>query len=140
MNKTFLERQQARRKREKRRRAEAILIMIMTIICAVLFAAYIGLREAEIIPKGWSWLFLVIIGVAAIAVKLIQKRVDPEAFAADLKEMEKEEKASEDIRRLKISRTWGGTVCEFITAILLIVSWILILRDWPSLAQDGYTS
>lgn len=116
------------------------MTIIMTVISAVLFVAYIGLREAEIIPKGWSWLFIIIIGAAAIAVKLIQKRVDPEAFAADLKEMEKEEKASEDIRRLKISRTWGGTVCEFITAILLIVSWILILRDWPSLAQDGYTS
>lgn len=116
------------------------MTVIMTIISAVLFAAYIGLREAEIIPKGWSWLFIVIIGAAAIAVKLIQKRVDPEAFAADLKEMEKEEKAAEDINRLEISRTWGGTVCEFITAILLIVSWILILRDWPSLAQDGYMS
>ena len=116
------------------------MTVIMTIISAVLFAAYIGLREAEIIPKGWSWLFIVIIGAAPIAVKLIQKRVDPEAFAADLKEMEKEEKAAEDINRLEISRTWGGTVCEFITAILLIVSWILILRDWPSLAQDGYMS
>ena len=116
------------------------MTVIMTIISAVLFAAYIGLREAEIIPKGWSWLFIVIIGAAAIAVKLIQKRVDPEAFAADLKEMEKEEKAAEDINRLEISRTWGGTVCEFITAILLIVSWILILRDWPSLAQDVYMS
>ena len=116
------------------------MTVIMTIISIVLLAAYIGLREAEIIPKGWSWLFLVIVGVAAIGVKLIQKRVDPEAFAADLKEMEKEEKAAEDINRLKISRTWGGTVCEFITAILLIVSWIMVLRDWPSLAQDGYTS
>lgn len=116
------------------------MTVIMTIISIVLLAAYIGLREAEIIPKGWSWLFLVIVGVAAIGVKLIQKRVDPEAFAADLKEMEKEEKAAEDINRLKISRTWGGTMCEFITAILLIVSWIMILRDWPSLAQDGYTS
>ena len=113
------------------------ITIIISVISMVLFAAYIGLRETGILGEGWSWLFLVIIGVAAIAVKLIQKRVDPEAFAADLKEMEEEEKASKDISRLKISRTWGGTVCEFITAILLIVSWILILRDWPSLAQDG---
>ena len=116
------------------------LSVIIWGVSLVLFLAYVALRETGIVGSGWSWLFIVIVGVAAIGVKLIQKRVDPEAFAADLKEIEEEEKASKDISRLKISRTWGGTMCEFITAILLIVSWIMILRDWPSLAQDDYTS
>ena len=116
------------------------LSVIIWGVSLVLFLAYVTLRETGIVGSGWSWLFIVIVGVAAIGVKLIQKRVDPEAYEGDLKEMEMEEKAAGDINRLKISRTWGGTVCEFITAILLIVSWIMILRDWPSLAQDGYTN
>ena len=115
------------------------LAVITWTISIVLLAAYIGLRMAGIIGEGWSWLFIVIVGAAVIAVKLIQKWVDPEAYKADLKEMEKEEKAEEEISRLHIGRTWGGTICELITAILLIVSWILILRNQPSLAQDGDT-
>ena len=116
---------------------EKKITVIISIISIVLFAAYIGLREAGIIGEGWSWLLLVIVGAAAIAVKLIQKRVDPEAYKAGLKEMEIEDKAAEEISHLPISRTWGGTVCEFITAIMLIISWILILRDYQSLAQDA---
>lgn len=115
------------------------ITVIISIISIALFAAYIGLRETGIIGESWSWLLMVIVGVAAGAVKLIQKRVDPEAYMADLKEMEKEEKGEEEISRLPIRRTWGGTICEFITAIMLIVSWLLILRDLPSLAQDGDT-
>ena len=115
------------------------ITVIISVISMVLFAAYIGLRETGILGEGWSWLLMVIIGAAAVAVKLIQKRVDPESYKAELKEMEKEEKAEEEISRLPISRTWGGTACELITAMMLTVSWILILRDQPSLAQDGYT-
>lgn len=113
--------------------------VIMTIISIVLLAAYIALKETGIIGEGWELLLFVILVGALAVVKLIQKRVDPDAYKAYLKEMEEEEKAVEGISRMKISRTWGGTVCEFITAVLLIVSWILILRDQPSLAQDGYT-
>lgn len=113
--------------------------IIISTISAVLVVAYIGLREAGIIDQGWSWLFLLIVGAAALAVKYVQKRVDPEAYMADLKEMEKEEKGEEEISRLPIKHTLGGTICEFITAIMLIVSWLLILRDQSSLAQDGET-
>ena len=106
-----------------------------------LLAVLIGLNWVGTIDSGWTLpLFFVFVIIAAGIVKFIQKRVDPEAYQAELKEFEAEEKAEEEITRIKIQRTWGGTICEFITAMLLIVSWILILRDWPSLAQDGYTS
>ena len=99
------------------------LMVITWIISIVLLAAYIGLRKAGIIGEGWSWLFIVIVGASAVAVELIQKLVDPEtyrAWRADLK--------YEDIKSLKIKRTISGTICEFITALLLIVSWMLIFQ------------
>ena len=99
------------------------LMVITWIISIVLLAAYIGLRKAGIIGEGWSWLFIVIVGASAVAVELIQKLVDPETYRtwrADLK--------YEDIKSLKIKRTIVGTICEFITALLLIVSWMLIFQ------------
>lgn len=104
------------------------LNVIIWVISIALLAVFIGLREAEIIGYGWSWLLLVLAFLAAIGVKYIQKRVDPESYQAGLKEMEVEEKAEDEISHIKIKRTWGGTICEFITAMLLIVSWILILH------------
>ncbi len=104
------------------------LNVIIWVISIALLAVFIGLREAEIIGYGWTWLLLVLVFLAAIGVKYIQKRVDPESYQAELKEMEVEEKAEDEIGHIKIKRTWGGTICEFITAMLLIVSWILILH------------
>jgi len=111
--------------------------IITSIISIALFAGYLGLRAAKVIGEDQTWLPWLIVGAAVIGVKLIQKRVDPESYKADLIEMEKEEKAEEEIRSIPISRTWGGTICEFITAVLLIVSWLLILRNFSSLAADG---
>ena len=111
--------------------------IITSIISIALLAGYLGLRAAKVIGEDQTWLPWLIVGAAVIGVKLIQKRVDPESYKADLIEMEKEEKAEEEIRSISISRTWGGTICEFITAVLLIVSWLLILRDYSSLAANG---
>ena len=113
------------------------ITVIIWVISIALLAVFIGLREAGIIGEGWSWLLLVIVFLATIGVKYIQKRVDPESYQAELKAQEIEDKAEEEIRRFEIKRTWGGTVCEFITAMLLIVSWMLILKDFSSLANDG---
>ena len=111
--------------------------IITSIISIALLAGYLGLRATEVIGEDLTWLPLLIGVAAVIGEKLIQKRVDPESYKADLIEMEKEEKAEEEIRSISISRTWGGTICEFITAVLLIVSWLLILRDYSSLAANG---
>ena len=66
--------------------------------------------------------------IILVAVYFARKRFDPEGFKAELMEVEEDEKANQEIQKIKIKRTWGGTVCEFITAMLLIVSWILIIR------------
>lgn len=113
------------------------MTIITSIISIALLAGYLGLRATEVIGEDLTWLPLLIGVAAVIGEKLIQKRVDPESYKADLIEMEKEEKAEEEIRSIPISRTWGGTICEFITAVLLIVSWLLILRDYSSLAANG---
>lgn len=111
---------------------------VMWGIAIPLTAVLIGLNWVGTLDSDWLLpLFFVMIIVAGGIVKFIQKRVDPESYAAELKEYKAEEKAEEEITRIKIKRTWGGTICEFITAILLIVSWILILREHPSLASDG---
>ena len=103
-----------------------------------LLAILIGLNWAGYISSGWIVpLSMAIVFIASGIVAFIQKRVDPEAYKARLKEMEVEEKVEDEIRQIKIKRTWGGTICEFITAMLLIVSWILILKDYSSLANDG---
>lgn len=113
-------------------------VTIITLIISIaLLAGFLGLRAAKVIGEDHTWLPWLIVVAVVIGVKLIQKRVDPESYQADLIEMEKEEKAEEEIRSIPISRTWGGTICEFITAVLLIVSWLLILRDFSSLAADG---
>lgn len=114
--------------------------IIMWAIALPLTAVLIGLEWMDILDYGWVLpLLFVIMIIAGGIVKFIQKRVDPEAYQASLKEFEAEEKAEEEIKRIKIKRTWGGTICEFLTAMMLIVSWILILRDRPSLASDGET-
>ena len=103
-----------------------------------LLSILIGLNWAGYINSSWTVpLSMAIVIIASGIVAFIQKRVDPEAYKARLKEMEVEEKVEEEIRQIKIKRTWGGTICEFITAMLLIVSWILILKDFTSLANDG---
>jgi hypothetical protein len=112
--------------------------MISWAIMIPLTAVLIALSWADRLDSSWTLpLFMLCSIIAAGIVKFIQKRVDPEAYKAELKEYEAEEKAEEEIRRIKIKRTWGGSICEFITAMVLIVSWILILRDHPSLASDG---
>lgn len=103
--------------------------LTMGIIGGGLVAAYIVLLVTDNISDGWTLLFLIILAFVPDAVEFFQKRVDPEAYEAELKKKEIENKAAEEISHVKLSRTWGGTVCEFITAILLIVSWILILRN-----------
>lgn len=115
-------------------------IVITWSIIIPLFALLMGLSWAKILDSDWLWpLTLLVAFVAGAGVKFVQKRVDPEAYKAELKEMELEDQAEDEISRVKIQRTWGGTACEFITAMLLILSWILILRDHPSLASDGET-
>jgi len=112
---------------------------IMTWAIALpLIAVLIGLEWKDILDSDWLFpLFIVIMGIAYGIVKFIQKRVDPEAYKAELKEFEAEEKAEEEITRIKIKRTWGGTICEFITAVLLIVSWILVIKGDPWQAAAG---
>ena len=103
-----------------------------------LLAIMIGLNWTGYINSSWTVpLSMAIVIIASGIVAFIQKRIDPEAYKARLQEMEAEEKAEDEIRHIKIKRTWGGTICEFITAMLLIVSWILILKDFSSLANDG---
>lgn len=104
------------------------MTVVIAIIYIVLLAAYLGLRKAGIIGEGWSWLFIVIVGAAVIAVELIRKRVDPETYREWRADLKKRKEEYEDIKSLKIKRTIGGTICEFITALLLIVSWMLIFQ------------
>ena len=112
--------------------------IVMWGIAIPLTAVLIGLNWVGTLDSGWTLpVFFAIIIVAAGIVKFIQKRVDPESYAAELKEFEAEEKAEEEITRIKIKRTWGGTICEFITAMLLIVFWLLFLHEYTSLASDG---
>ena len=86
---------------------------------------------------------MLFIGICAIVagVMFIQSRIDPEAHKAWsdelIKEAEKDENAEKEIKSMKIKRTMGGTICEFITVMLLIVAWILIfhkhlLEDYDS--------
>ena len=115
------------------------MAIIVTGITVVLLATYIILNMAGIIDYRWSVLLFILLYAVAGGLILIQKRVDPEAYKADLKEQGRDYQAEEEISHIKIRRTWGGTICEFITAIMLVVSWILILRDHLSLAQDGFS-
>ena len=103
-------------------------------VCIIaLAAALMYLDWTKVIDNGWLWP-LFFIGVVAIAggVMFIQSRIDPEAhkaWSAELiKEAEKDENAEKEIKSMKIKRTIVGTICEFITVMLLIVSWILILH------------
>ena len=113
------------------------LMVITWIISIVLLAAYLGLRKAGIIGEGWSWLFIVIVGAAVVAVELIRKRLDPETYQEWRADLKKRKEEYEDIKSLKIKRTIGGTICEFITALLLIVSWMLIFQKQLYATSSG---
>ena len=97
----------------------------------VLAAVLVYLNWIKVLDNDWLWP-LILIGTIAIAsgVMFIQSRIDPEAHKAWrnelMKESEEEERAIKEINSQKIKRTWGGTICEFITIILLIVSWLVI--------------
>ena len=113
------------------------MTVVIAIIYIVLLAAYLGLRKAGIIGEGWSWLFIVIVGAAVIAVELIRKRLDPETYQEWRADLKKRKEEYEDIKSLKIKRTIGGTICEFITALLLIVSWMLIFQKQLYATSSG---
>jgi hypothetical protein len=99
----------------------------------VMMAVLFYLDWTKVIDNGWIFP-LFFIGTPAIvgAVMFIQSRVDPEAYKAWkaelLKEAEEDEKAEKEIKGLQIRRTLGGTICEFITLVMLIVSWIMIFH------------
>ena len=113
------------------------MTVVIAIIYIVLLAAYLGLRKAGIIGEGWSWLFIVIVGAAVVAVELIRKRLDPETYQEWRADLKKRKEEYEDIKSLKIKRTIGGTICEFITALLLIVSWMLIFQKQLYATSSG---
>lgn len=106
----------------------------------VLTAVLMYLDWTKVIDNDWLWP-LILIGISIIVgiVMFIQSRVDPEAHKAWraelLKESEEEEKAIKEVNSQKIKRTTGGTICEFITVMLLIVTWILIWHK--GLAANG---
>ena len=105
-----------------------------------LVAALMYLDWTKRIDNGWLWP-LYFIGISAIVgvVMFIQSRIDPEAYKAWraelMKEAENDEKAEKEIKSMQIQRTMGGTICEFITLMMLIVSWILFLHK--QLMADG---
>lgn len=110
-------------------------------VCIIALAAVLFyLNWTKVLDNDWLWP-LILIGTIAIAsgVMFIQSRIDPEAYKAWraelMKETEEEEKAITEISSHKIKRTTGGTICEFITVMLLIVSWILIWHK--GLAANG---
>lgn len=111
-------------------------------VCIVaLIAVLFYLDWTKVIDNGWIWP-LALIGISIIVgiVMFIQSRVDPEAYKAWrselLKEAEEEEKSEKEIKSLQIKRTMGGTICEFITLLMLIVSWLLIFHK--QLIIDSY--
>lgn len=103
-------------------------------VCIIVMAAVLlYLDWTKVIDNGWTWP-LMLIGICAIVggVMFIQSRIDPESYktwkAELLKEAEEDEKAEKEVKSLQIRRTMGGTICEFITLMMLIVSWILIFH------------
>lgn len=109
--------------------------------CIIALAAVLMyLVWTKVLDNDWLWP-LILVGTIAITggVMFIQSRIDPEAHKAWrnelMKESEEEEKAIKEINSHKIKRTLGGTICEFITVMLLIVSWILIWHK--GLATNG---
>lgn len=102
----------------------------------LLGGAAIWLKKAGMVSEPYNdHIFYGGLVIILAIVYFARKRFDPEGFKADLIKVEEEEKASQEIRKIKIKRTWGGTICECITAILLIVTWILIIRNHLS-AED----
>ncbi len=68
--------------------------MISWAIMIPLTAVLIALSWADRLDSSWTLpLFMLCSIIAAGIVKFIQKRVDPEAYKAELKEFEAEEKA-----------------------------------------------
>ncbi len=109
--------------------ASVIIWVCIIALVAVLFY----LDWTKVLNNDWL-MPLGFIGAIAIigGVMFIQSRIDPEshkAWRAELlKEAEEDEKAEKEIKSLQIRRTMGGTICEFITLIMLIVSWMLIFH------------
>ena len=109
-------------------------------VCIIVMAAVaFYLDQIKVIDLGNTWTrILLFIGALVIpcCVMFIQSRIDPEAYKAwraeMLKEAEEEEQAENEIKGLQIKRTMGETICEFITLMMLIVSWILILQTHQS--------
>lgn len=105
-----------------------------------LVVALLYLDWTKVIGSGWLWP-LFFIGISAIVggVMFIQSRIDPEAHKAWraelMKEAQEDEKAEKEVKSMSIQRTMGGTICEFITLMMLIVSWILFLHK--QLMADG---
>ena len=106
-----------------------------------LLAVLFYLDWTKVIDNIWTWP-LALVGIAIIVgiVLFIQSRVDPEAYRAwkaELtKEAEQEKKSEKEIKSLKIKRTTGGTICEFITLMMLIVSWILLFHKQLIIGAD----
>ncbi|MBQ6166306.1 MAG: hypothetical protein IJK41_02575 [Muribaculaceae bacterium] len=105
-----------------------IWVCIIVMMAVALYLVWI-----KVLDNGWLFpIFL--IGTTAITgvVMFIQSRIDPEshkAWKAELlKEAEADEKAEKEIKSMQIRRTIGGTICEFITLMMLIVSWIQIFH------------
>lgn len=103
-------------------------------VCIIALAgALMYLDWTKVIDNGSLWPLL-LIGICAIVagVIFIQSRIDPESHKAWrselIKEAEEDENAEKEIQSMKIKRTMGGTICEFITVMLLIVAWILIFH------------
>ncbi len=115
-------------KMSKKTANATIWVCIIVMMAVALYLVWI-----KVLDNGWLFpIFL--IGTTAITgvVMFIQSRIDPEshkAWKAELlKEAEADEKAEKEIKSMQIRRTIGGTICEFITLMMLIVSWILIFH------------
>lgn len=115
-------------KMSKKTANATIWVCIIVMMAVALYLVWI-----KVLDNGWLFpIFL--IGTTAITgvVMFIQSRIDPEshkAWKAELlKEAEADEKAEKEIKSMQIRRTIGGTICEFITLMMLIVSWIQIFH------------
>ena len=115
-------------KMSKKTANATIWVCIIVMMAVALYLVWI-----KVLDNGWLFpIFL--IGTTAITgvVMFIQSRIDPESHTAWkaelLKEAEADEKAEKEIKSMQIRRTIGGTICEFITLMMLIVSWIQIFH------------
>ena len=105
----------------------------LVLLVAALFILKFTGRINDDYVTAWFVGGAVIIGALGV---FALRRFDPEAYEAEKKEVEEEIKSEEEIRQLKIKHTPSGTICEIITAMLLIVSWLLIFKK-HLIADDG---